>query len=1181
MSVYSKLFGKKKTVDTANPAPQQHVQAPAQNGPNVQAQMFNDFEVVNAPGDGAPVADVYLNVDTESKSRSHMSVGELWAGDVGHTWLTIKPLNGQLPADLNDMVQESTRNLVEAHGETAVGFWPVEVREKRTEGKKISDEKAEKNAEANAKQRSEMAIRRAKGLTRGSGAINREEAPEYDLHSPILGHDTAGRVEEPDDSHSPKGRKVYRITRKQFRDMYRYIDAHRTHKYNLYSYNCTTFAAHALQAAGQSVPMEGKTMPTSLYEAMYKEAKAHEEAVKKAKKKGRAMPGASSVELLKLGKGEVHRQKRKSKEGPDGKDVRVKGVDKFDMAMFTDDVEIALHKAATSERITGADRSEFAQLLFRNSHRRTLDAVKAYTEEAVKIGLISQVESTFVVDFYENGFNTLEDPTPITTHPDFFRRYMMDIYEAMPNPESFAILMDGDSVSAKHNAKTLTKQLMWTIVSSDKEVGNGYEAFVEPLPQIALIEPIMPDIIDGMVEAIQHLGRFHDKDLYRIQYLINHFFLDNNENNNKIKAITKEYLKVYFNKRIDAHVMNQKMYEDAVNFAEATDMTQMIQSWFPKLARARDKATQYNAHSTIFSKTGTALNTLPAKYKKAPKAAQNARKPDENEIVAEVYLNADVSPDMVKKGKNVSRSKLTGDVGHVWLTLKAIHQDGQPNGMPSDIEAEMQKTATGKTSVNIMRAKGETAMGFYPLQNAFINQSGKRYQKKTSDEDKEKHADANLWRQAVLDLRHYKGFSKGDGDVEREETQYTGYSYTHDVTGRVEEPDDAHTPKGRKRFTLTRKQFKKLYAYVESHRNHNYNLRTYNCTTFATHALRDAGHHASGSRLGICYPAKLYREMYDEAKRDTRNNNQNSKVQLLKLAENESHGEFRPGKTGNGADVRVHGVDKFDMVTDYIDPVEIEIRKLELKENRTDGDNLGLVSRIVANFADRSPAEGIHLINEATRMGLLTPEQQENLVYLNTHFGQLKQPIVDYARLPLSQVYDFLVHMEKCLTKNSFEGTFDKHMPVFAARILRETVVGTPDFQAGIKILKEFSAEDQSKSITDSIANIPLRHNTVLGVIDLFANFIINNPMYVFETIKKYNDNNVEESFNFVIDTFHEPTTTKQTRDLLSPFIGMFTEGHPNPAAALEKVMALKNEGLINDANYNIMKRDLEKKIKK
>ena len=239
MDIYSKLFGKKRTVNHAAPAAQQQNAqiAAAQNGQNAQAQLFNDFEIVNQPGDGQPVAEVYLNVDTESKSRSHMSVGELF-------------------------------------------------------------------------------------------------------------------------------------------------------------------------------------------------------------------------------KGEVHRQKRASKEGPDGKNVRVKGVKDFEMEMYTDPAEIVLRRAADLHDTEMTTKSEFAQLLFISSSSRTPDAAKSYADEAVKIGLMIRAERDAVVRFYENGFNVIDDPTSITTHPDFFKNYITDISDAMPNSETFYLLMNGRTISDKFDIKRLVKQLM-------------------------------------------------------------------------------------------------------------------------------------------------------------------------------------------------------------------------------------------------------------------------------------------------------------------------------------------------------------------------------------------------------------------------------------------------------------------------------------------------------------------------------------------------------------------------------------------------------------------------------------------------------------------------------------------------------------------------------------------------
>ncbi|MBQ1265817.1 MAG: hypothetical protein IIY06_03495 [Proteobacteria bacterium] len=200
--------------------------AAANHGPNAQANMYNDFEIIEAASDAQQVAEVYLNVDTETKNRSSSTMGELLHNQVGHTWLSIKPIGGQLPEELYNLVEPVTRTLIDSHGETAVGFWPLLTREKRTNGKKMSDATSAKNIEENAGLKAELSVRTQKGYTQGSGTITREQAQNHSLHSVEIGRDTDGRVEEPDDTHTPKGRKVYRITRKQFRDMYRYIQTH-------------------------------------------------------------------------------------------------------------------------------------------------------------------------------------------------------------------------------------------------------------------------------------------------------------------------------------------------------------------------------------------------------------------------------------------------------------------------------------------------------------------------------------------------------------------------------------------------------------------------------------------------------------------------------------------------------------------------------------------------------------------------------------------------------------------------------------------------------------------------------------------------------------------------------------------------------------------------------------------
>jgi hypothetical protein len=88
------------------------------------------------------------------------------------------------------------------------------------------------------------------------------------------------------------------------------------------------------------------------------------------------------------------------------------------------------------------------------------------------------------------------------------------------------------------------------------------------------------------------------------------------------------------------------------------------------------------------------------------------------------------------------------------------------------------------------------------------------------------------------------------------------------VPGRVEEPDTAHTPKGTKEYDLTQAQVGSLISYVNSKRSANYNLYTFNCTTFAVESIRSAGQVApSGSSWGICLPNALYKDLYQMKKR--------------------------------------------------------------------------------------------------------------------------------------------------------------------------------------------------------------------------------------------------------------------------------------------------------------------------
>ena len=1177
MSIFSKVFGKKKTVDTANQAAhqqQQQQQQPPQ-GPNEQANAFDGFEIVNdVIPDGAPVADVYLNVDTESKSRSHMTAKELfWDNNVGHTWLTIKPINGHLPEDLNAMVQPVTRNLVEAHGETPIGFWPLTVRHNRTEGKKLSAEKARSNAEDNARLKAEIAIRQAKGFTDGSGTITREQVPEHDLHCSYIGKDTEGRVEEPDDTHTPKGRKVYRITRKQFREMYRYIDAHRNHKYNLLTYNCTTFASHALKAAGQNVAMEGMTMPTSLYEAMYKEAKSHAKAAEKAKKQHKKI-GKSSVELLKLAEGEAHRKTGKSKEGPNGKDVRVPGVEKFDLPMFTDPAEITLKKVIETDKVTEDDKSLFVQAMFVLAAKRTLDGVKALTEEAFKHDLLTKREMEDVMSFYMKDYHLIKNPRVITENPDVFADYMMIICNVSPQPKVVSMMFDGKTISPEHDLNKLCQRVIWNALLCDK-FGEEFLAHVLPLNFIAFMDGMTTVMPDSFKLAMKHfMGQRKRRDLNHVMIMMSKVFV-NNEN---LRDTVEAYYKDYFNYKIKHFMLTDEDYADAQAFAEQTELPIAVQS-LPKIQRELEISKQRRFYGTM-SSDNKKISTLPKKYVKAKKP-KNAPKPDENEIVAEVYLNVDTQ-EVKDEQQAVSRTKLNTDsVGHTWLTIKPTKQGNEQQGsLPVDLEHEIQGSATGRNTVNIIRAKGETAMGLWPLQNGFVRTDSQDYQQNTSEEQKKKDAKNNIDRQARQDVRDYKGFTKGAGDVSRDQTQYHGYSW-HNVGGRVEEPDDNHTPKARKRYVITRKQFKKMYRYIEAHRNHFYHILTYNCTTFATHALHEAGQKASGKKGGVCYPARLYRELYDEAKSDARHQRA-SKVQLLKLAKNESHGEHVQGKIGEtGENVRVKGVEKFDMVERYSDEAEVIVRKFQLDPGQKTMYARMLADSLAQNTDKRTTNDAIRIADEALRINLLSPEIVASVKTIYQNYKGMLEDIQRFKALPIAQQYDFIKAVELLA---DFSGVKKIIYPItsnctgIAVKVL-ESPVGSPEYEMGIKLCSELITGVWENEFDLALEQVQVSQDLMNKLFELDVKDIYSNVKCITNTILKLNDQNPELAFNYLLEFYRNPQTSDVLRDKLVNPLTYLTSMLPAPDAVIPSLNELKDKGLIPKDTVDYIMKSIQQRL--
>ena len=93
-----------------------------------------------------------------------------------------------------------------------------------------------------------------------------------------------GRVEEPDRAHQKdiKIRKEYDLTYGQVDALLKYVNESRNKDYNLYRYNCTTFAVEAVKAAGQTAPSGsflGVCFPNALYKELYQNRQQDERII--------------------------------------------------------------------------------------------------------------------------------------------------------------------------------------------------------------------------------------------------------------------------------------------------------------------------------------------------------------------------------------------------------------------------------------------------------------------------------------------------------------------------------------------------------------------------------------------------------------------------------------------------------------------------------------------------------------------------------------------------------------------------------------------------------------------------------------------------------------------------------------------------------------------------------------
>jgi len=180
---------------------------------------------VSAAGSAAVdriVAELTLCADTESVNRTQATVPELAQHQVGHSFIKVKLKPGTAPLDT---LAAPTNDLLASRGETQLGFWP-------------------------------------------QGRFKSNPLDSW----------MAGSVREPDTIHNPKGAVTYDLSAAQLAALFGYVQLHRSSRYSVYFYNCTTFAVEATRAAGQTPPngalFGGVCLPNALYAGILRAERA-------------------------------------------------------------------------------------------------------------------------------------------------------------------------------------------------------------------------------------------------------------------------------------------------------------------------------------------------------------------------------------------------------------------------------------------------------------------------------------------------------------------------------------------------------------------------------------------------------------------------------------------------------------------------------------------------------------------------------------------------------------------------------------------------------------------------------------------------------------------------------------------------------------------------------------------
>jgi hypothetical protein len=172
------------------------------------------------------VARLRLFTDVEA---SHLGLKELRAHQVGHTWIALEYID---PQTVPETMHPAHKANLEHPGQYAdsMGFWPDTV---------------------------------APG-----------EQYVRDGHHPFAGNPlnsfVPGLVHQPDHAHQgrEKATETWELTQSEVDAVIHYAEAKRHSHYSVYFYNCTTFAAEAVAAAGKAPPHMPIMMPNALYSAI-------------------------------------------------------------------------------------------------------------------------------------------------------------------------------------------------------------------------------------------------------------------------------------------------------------------------------------------------------------------------------------------------------------------------------------------------------------------------------------------------------------------------------------------------------------------------------------------------------------------------------------------------------------------------------------------------------------------------------------------------------------------------------------------------------------------------------------------------------------------------------------------------------------------------------------------------